>query len=438
MAGLGDSYYPELGNAGYDAQHYDLSLRYDPSSGELAGQATMRAMSTQRLASFNLDLHGMTVDGVSVDGKEAGQSRSDAELTVTPAEPVAHRTLFTVVTRYHGTPQKFGRRSESEGFLRTEDGASVIGEPRSASSWFPANDHPKNKATYSFAITVPDSVVAITNGVPKGKNSRDGWTTWNYVETSPMASYLATMNVGDFEVKTTEHNGLPVVLAVHKGRSEEHRAKMMAQLEKTGQFIDFLSEKFGPYPFSSSGGVVTSPDVEHDALENQTRPIYSERRLDDTLMIHELAHQWFGNSVSLANWKDIWLNEGFATYAEWMYAEKTGVRDTDEAFRKLYGKDNNSLWDVPPGDPGNERLFDESVYSRGAMTLHALRRTVGDDTFLKIIREWVAKYKDSNATTKDFISLANSISGRSLDDMLNSWLFSSGRPRTPSGLDLPN
>lgn len=421
-----DPYYPTSGNSGYDAQRYELKITYDPGSGVLTGESIMRAVSTETLRSFALDLHGLTLDSVTVDTVETTTTRDESKLTITPGTPITSGQGFTVVSRYHGVPTPYGDHDDADGFLRVEDGATAIGEPLSASTWFPVNDHPRDKATYAFAITVPNGGVAVANGAPQGSESLGGRTTWRYEENSPMASYLATMIVGDFDLKITTHKDIPLVLAVH--RRNDERSTLMGQLERTGPIIDVLSGMFGPYPFTSAGGVVPSPELHHDALENQTRPIYSEGPPSESLMVHELAHQWFGNSVSVTSWQDMWLNEGFATYAEWLYTERTGGQSADETFRQTLDRAKETFWTVTPGNPGKNNLFHKAVYTRGAMTLHALRRTVGDDTFFKILQEWATRYKNGNATTDQLRELSTTLSGKQLDDLFRGWLHQPGKP----------
>jgi aminopeptidase N len=434
--GLGDPYYPNSGNRGYDAQRYDLTIKYDPATNEITGTAVMRAVAEERLSSLRLDFFGLTLDAVTIDGASVTAGRNDSKLILTPTAPIEMGTTFTVESRYHGVPKMYG--NGTDGFFRTKDGGTVVGQPQVAASWFPTNDHPSDKATYGFTLTAPEDRFVIANGLAKGKESSGGWTTWRYEQPSPMASYLATMNIGEFDVRTEEHNGIPMTLAVNKNLPDDKREQMMLQLMKTPEIVDFLVSRFGPYPFTSTGGIVTSPDFQHDALENQSMPIYSERRLSDNLMAHELAHQWFGDSVSVESWRDIWLNEGFATYAEWLYGEHTGKKSVDAVFREYYERPvTSSTWSPPPGDPGKDKMFNDSVYLRGAMTLHALRRTVGDQTFYTILREWVREHKDGNGSTEDLIHMAEQVSGTNLSALFRAWLHDKEKPPIPETVVTP-
>ncbi|MEV1143663.1 M1 family metallopeptidase [Micromonospora sp. NPDC049799] len=432
-AGVGDTYFPTYGNGGYDVGHYVVQVRYDPEKDRLTGTTTVRAAATADLSAFNLDLAGLTVTSVKVDGAPAKHTRTDDELVVTPAAGLVSGNGFVVEVAYEGEP----RPLENEvlgggGWLHTDDGAIALGQPESASTWFPVNDHPSDKATYDFAVTVPQDLTAVSNGVPQGKSTSGGWTTWKWAERSPMASYLSTVVIGKFRLTQAEHKGRPVFHAVTSSIPQGAADRSIAGTVKVA---DYLESVFGPYPFESYGGVVVSDPRIRYALETQSRPVYSAgffRRGENTgVVAHELAHQWFGNSVALARWQDIWLNEGLATYAEWLWAEHDGEGTAQESFDAAYGGSSSAVWRTPPGRPGPENLFSESVYERGAMTVHALRVAVGDKAFFELVKTWSAQKRDDNATTDDFVALAERVSGRELDPLFDAWLYGTERPARP-------
>ncbi len=643
--GGGDPYFPLDGNGGYDVRHYLLALSYDPATDVLAGSATISARATQNLSSFNLDFEGLTVRSITVDGRSAEWSRDGGELTVVPRRGLRSGSHFTTVVTYDGIPATIIEPGLGEsGFFHTDDGAIVVGEPDVAATWFPVNDHPVDKAAYTFEITAPADLQVVANGVLERSRTRQGSTTWTWNAREPMASYLAMMAIGEFDVRAYRDDGVrfwdaldpdlfvptlprtgagyalsqvgdlsykrltrtisvpaagaqlsfwvtrdtepnwdfafveahtvgqddwttlpdvnghtsqdtgsscPFWLSLHpflehyqtdngdgtcsptgssgqwwaaSGPSGEYELWSVdlsafantdvevsisyasddivqlrglfvddvtvstgpgttsfeddgdtfdgwtvpgapagsepnpndwvagtedlappttgevaeGSLARQGEIIDFLSDAFGRYPFTAAGGIVDDLDGLAFALENQTRPIYSKAFFGDpvsgdAVVVHELAHQWYGDSLALEAWQHIWLNEGFATYAEWLWSEREGLGTAQEVFDSFYNgfPPDDPFWSVTIGDPGPTNLFDFAVYARGAMTLHQLRLTVGDDDFFQILRRWASSQRGGTVTTAEFISLAERISGQQLDDLFETWLFTPGRPDLP-------
>jgi hypothetical protein len=646
--GIGDPYFPLDGNGGYDVRHYLLDIGYTPSTDVLTGVATIRAEATQNLSRFNLDLVGLTVRAITVNGRRATWSRDGGELTVTPKTPLRKRRRFTTVVTYDGVPQTI---SDSEfglsGFIHTDDGTLVAGEPDVAATWYPVNDHPLDKASYTFRITVPKGLEAVANGVLERSRTRHGATTWVWDAEEPMASYLTTATIGEFDLRAYRNDGIrywdaidpdlftPVSprtgqqfalsqvadssykrlsrtisvpaggsqlsfwvtrdtepnwdfmfveahpvgsddwttlrdlnghssedtgfscpfggwLALHpflahyqtdngdgtcspSGTTGEWQAASGASdgyeqwkvdlsgyagsdveisisfasdevIQFSGVYVDdivvssgpgstsfeadgdtldgwtvpgapegsppnpndwiagtiedtpptlgevaekslarqpeiiaFLSGVFGRYPFSAAGGIVDDADGLGFALENQTRPIYSKVFFrdpvsGDAVVVHELAHQWYGDSLALAAWQHIWLNEGFATYAEWLWSEREGLGTPQEIFDFFAGiiPADDPFWSLTIGDPGPDQLFDGPVYIRGAMTLQALRVTIGDQDFFRLLRRWASSRAGGNVTTDEFIALAERISGQDLDAFFQTWLFT---PEKPAGIE---
>ncbi len=643
--GAGDPYFPLAGNGGYDVAHYGLDVEYDPDTDRLKGVARIRATATKALSRFNLDLDGLTVRSVKVGGKPAAWTRNGGELKVTPARPLRRHQTFITVVRYDGVPVQlpFG-----PGFIPTDDGALILGEPEGASTWFPVNDHPIDKASYTIAVTVPRGLQAISNGALESVRRKGGTSTWTWNAREPMAPYLATASIGEFLVdryraiglrywdaidpdlfdqpapeprtgsqyawsqqtgdgasykrlsrtltvpaggadlsfwvdRTTEEgwdfffveahpvgsadwttlpdeNGhssqdtgfsCPDWHADHpflanyqtdngdgtcspSGDTGEWNAATGASdgweqwqvdlsgyaggqvevsltyasdfiVQEAGVFVDdvvtstgegstsfeadadpldgwqvpgaptgsapnendwiatgavtlptlgdqvqasfdrqpeitrFLESHFGQYPFATAGGVVDDVDAGF-ALENQTRPVYSPVfwvfGAGDSVVVHEIAHQWYGDHVALARWRDIWLNEGFATYAEWMWGEEEGFGTTQETFDFFYAEipADDPFWELRIGDPGPDSLFDGAVYTRGAMTLQVLRNEIGDQAFFRVLRIWAAG--DGNRRTRGFIALAERVSGQQLDALFETWLYTSGKP-APSATAAP-
>ncbi|MFJ6572796.1 M1 family metallopeptidase [Streptomyces sp. NPDC091292] len=433
--GIGDPYYPDYGNGGYDVSHYDLRLKYQPATDLLEGTATILATTTQNLSRFNLDL-GLKASEVRVNGRKAAFTTSGVqELEITPAAGLPKGAPVTVVVKYAGKPSEvklYGFTS----WQRTPDGGVAANEPEAAAWWFPSNDHPRDKATYDVSVSVPDGTQAISNGVLQSTSSKLGWTRYNWRSAKPQATYLATLAVGKFDITTdTTASGLPVLNAYSKDLGANAGAAR-ASVERTTEAAEWLESVFGPYPFDSLGGYV--PNVpSRFALETQTRPFYSPRQFANgsnvSVVVHELAHQWYGDSVSVHGWKDIWLNEGFASYSQWLWSEKEGEGTAQELADYVYASHpaDDPFWQVAPGDPGPENQFDGAVYDRGALALQALRNEIGDRAFFKILKGWPQKKAYGNATVAEFVRYAEKVSGKSLGALFDTWLYATERPALP-------
>jgi aminopeptidase N len=432
-AGIGDPYFPLAGNGGYEVDHYTLFIRYHPHTDRLNGEASIDATATQTLSRLNLDLVGLRIASITVDGVEAVWTREQQhELVVTPPVAISQAAAFTVVVRYSGVPRTFEIPGTSvrTGVIRTDDGAVIWGEPDVAAAWFPVNDHPRDKATYLIALTVPEGLKAISNGRLLGRSpGGPGRTTWSWQVTSPMASYLALAAIGRFHLRRYRTaDDVPVLDAIDP-RVPDGAARSLRSEER---IVRFLRKSFGPYPFDALGGVVDHVRL-GAALENQTRPIYGEGFFESGpnsyVVVHELAHQWFGDSVAVDAWRHIWLNEGFATYAEWLWNQERDRAGPGLIFDSLcLGGASSNFWKVPIGDPGIDDLFSEAVYVRGAMTLQAIREAVGRAAFFEILRTWAADRKDLTGTTDQFLAVAEAVSGMQLDDLFDEWLFTAEKP----------
>jgi len=429
-AGVGDPYFPDLGNGGYDVEHYDLELTWQADIGRLAGRATVEATATQDLSRFNLDLVGLEVTSVQVDGAEAVVSREGRELQLTPATPIAEGTAFTAVVAYEGepTPVPDGTDLFEVGWQTDGREAYVVSEPAGAATFYPVNDHPTDKATYTLEVTAPEDQVVAASGLLVGEPvPGEGTRTWAYEASDPMASYLVQVAIGDYELVDAGRFGDTAIRhAFHRSLADPARVAT----ERTAEMIDVLDDVYGPYPFEAYGVVAVDEPLGF-ALETQTLTIIGSdiarwgRRADD-ILLHELAHQWVGNLVSPATWQDIWLNEGFATYSEWLWSERTGGATAAERARGVLG--TSADLDVPPGDPGTGELFITSVYWRGGMALQALREQIGDDAFFELLRRWVEDHRNSTASTQDLVALAEEISGQELDDLFDRWIYAAERP----------
>ncbi|MGW7516535.1 M1 family metallopeptidase [Streptomyces sp. NPDC054796] len=434
--GVGDPYYPDYGNGGYDVSHYDLRLKYQPKTDELGGTATLLATATQDLSRFNLDF-ALDVSEIRVNGKKASFATSGAhELEVTPATPLAKGQRATVVVRYFGVPSDV----EVDGFTswhRTPDGGVAANEPEAAWWWFPSNDHPTDKATYDVSVAVPDGTTALSNGTLQSQRSSAGWTRFAWRSDKPQATYLATLAVGEFDVvKDTTSSGLPVINAYSKDLGADEGAAR-ASIERSAEVTEWLEGYFGPYPFNSVGGYAPNVDAGY-ALETQTRPFYGKRGWANgsnvSVVVHELAHQWYGDSVSVRQWKDIWINEGFARYSQWLWSEDQGEGTAQELSDYAYASHpaDDPFWTVKPGDPGAENQFHAAVYDRGAMALQALRNEIGDEDFFAILKGWPQQHANGNATVRDFVTYAEQVSGEPLSGLFDTWLYEPSKPEAPA------
>ncbi|WP_455351042.1 M1 family metallopeptidase [Streptomyces sp. SYSU K217416] len=428
-AGLRDPYFPKSGNGGYDVTHYRLGLAYTPRSGELTGTAAITARATEALSAFNLDLDGMTVTEVTVDGESARFNRAGQELTVRPPEDLAKGKTFRTVVSYAGRPKTITDPDGSaEGWLKSADGAVGLGQPTGSMAWFPGNHHPSDKASYDIEVTVPEGVSAVSNGELKSHRNSAGQDTFHWHAEEPMASYLATVAVGPYETKTSAtKDGLPVFTAVHPAEA----AASAGSLARIPEIIAWQEGLFGDYPFSSAGAIVARTGVSGYALETQTRPVFPGAASAENDLVHELAHQWFGNSVTPKTWRDMWLNEGFATYAEWLWDEEQGEKTVQEHFDENFEDDDN--WAFPPADPtGPEVISDSPVYGRGAMVVHKVREALDDDElFFGIVEGWAQDHRHGNADTEDFKAYVEDKSGQDLGEVWDTWLHGKDRPERP-------
>jgi len=428
--GIGDPYFPDLGNGGFDALHYALDLAYAPDTDRLDGRTTITARATRSLSSFDLDLQKLEVTRVEVDGRRAQFTRAGDELRITPRASLHKGRTFKVTVTYGGVPEPLGGPivfGSDYGWMKTDDGVFVACEPNAASTWFPSSDHPSDKAAYDIRIKAPKGLTGVSNGRLVSTYDKGGSTYTHWREKKPMATYLATATIGKFDVRTGKTpSGIPIYVAIDPVLADANSVDVYGV---TAAATDYWAQVFGPYPFEETGAIVDDMPQAGFSLEVQSKPVYSAVRNESTI-VHELAHQWFGDSVSVAHWKDIWLNEGFATYAQWLWAEHQGTRTAHDSFLAGYNSRpaDNAFWQTVVGDPQRDTMFASAVYQRGAMTLQVLRERIGDTAFFKLLPTWTKLHRYGNADTDDFIRLAERVSGQQLDDLFQTWLFTTGKP----------
>jgi aminopeptidase N len=427
--GVGDPFFPFAGNGGLDVRDYSLKLAYDIGARRLEGTATLEITATQDLSRFDLDLRGFQLGAITIDGVPAAAvGRDGQELVITPATQIRKGTAFTVVVPYAGTPQTvIDPDGSSEGWVYTADGAVVVNEPQGSPGWYPANDTPRDKATYTISMTVPDGLTAVGNGSLVSEASASGRTTFVWRERFPMAPYLTTITIGRFDVtRGRTASGIPTYVAVDPRLASSASSTM----RKLPAMVSFLEDLYGAYPFETVGGIVDDAPELGYSLETQTKPVFASSP-DELTLLHELSHMWYGDAVTLSVWPDIWLHEGFATWSEWIWTERQGGKTAAQQFKQLANTpaQQSWFWNPPPGNPGDPAdLFDGTIYDRGGMTLEALRERIGDAPFFTIMRRWYADHRYGNVTTAQFVALAEKVSRQDLGAFFDEWLYQPGKP----------
>jgi len=426
-----DPYIPANGNFGYRVSRYELDLEYKVNINRLSGTATITAATLASLKTFTLDLSdALTVSKVSVNGhRPQSFNHSHGKLSITLSTALPAGAAMSITVRYAGTPRPLRTVWGEVGFEELTNGALVAGQPNGAASWFPCDDHPSSKASYRIVISTENPYRAVANGELVSKRTRAAMTAWTYEQAEPTSTYLITLQIGDYE--THRLTKTPVAM----NAVLPHRLKHDFEYDfgRQPQMMKLFVKLFGPYPLSTGYTVVVTDDDLEIPLEAQGISIFGANHCDgertaERLIAHELAHQWFGNSVTARRWRDIWLHEGFACYAEWLWSEDSGGRSADDWARYYHGKLASSRQDLLLSDPGPRDMFDDRVYKRGALTLHVLRRTIGDDGFFDLLRDWTTRHRHGTAVTDDFTGLAANYSDESLRPLWQAWLYSKDVP----------
>ncbi len=423
-----DPYLPRNGNVGYRTTHYDLDLDYRTGPGRLSGRATIAAQADRDLAEVSLDLGIFRIERVLVDGAPARYRHRAGKLRIRPARRLSAGTPFTVTVRYAGVPRPIPSRWGDLGWERIDDGALVASQPTGAPSWFPCNDHPADKAAYRIAVTANSRYTVVANGTLVSRAAGTNRTTWVYEQPAPMPTYLATVQIGRYRLvdlaadPVRQRAAVPPRLLAQVGHDFGRQPAMMTAFERL----------FGPYPFREYAVVVVGEDLEVP-VEAHGLSIFGANHVDgrrgsERLVAHELAHQWFGNSLTVADWRHIWLNEGFAKYAEWLWSELSGGEPAQAHAARSRMVLAALPQDLRVADPGVRRMFDDRVYQRGALALHALRVVVGDASFFALLRDWTQVHQHGTVTTEEFTALAQRHTAQPLDGLFAAWLYEPALP----------
>lgn len=426
-----DPYIPHSGNFGYRVSRYDLDLDYKMASNRLSGTATVTAATLASLRTFTLDISdALSVSKVTVNGRRPAHFTTSAgKLRIRLDAPLPAGSAMSVMVRYGGTPRPIRSIWGTVGFEELSNGALVAGQPNGSPSWFPCDDHPSAKASYRIKVSTDSPYRVIAPGELVSRRVRAAQTEWTFEQPEPTSTYLATLQIGVYQ-----HHRLPkTTVPMQVFLPQRLKSAFDHDFARQPQMMKLFVKLFGPYPFEAGYTVVVTDDELEIPLEAQGMSIFGANHCDgsrghERLVAHELAHQWFGNSVTARRWRDIWLHEGFACYAEWLWAEHSGgptaANLARQHHRRLAALPKNLLL----ADPGPADMFDDRVYKRGALTLHALRGVIGDQKFFALLRDWTTRFRHGTAVTDDFTGLAANYADVSLRPLWDAWLYSTGLP----------
>ncbi|WP_371483845.1 M1 family metallopeptidase [Kitasatospora sp. NBC_00315] len=435
-----DAYFPDHGDTRYRVHRYELALDYRPGPNRLGGTARLSAVAgAEPLREFALDLAEFRIGRVLLDGRAAQYTHRAGKLRVRPAKPLAAGAAFTVEVQYTGNPKPVRSQWGGLGWEELTDGALVASQPVGAPSWYPCNDRPADKATYLVSITTPSPYTVVVGGRLLTRTTRASSTTWVYEQAAPTSSYLVTVSIGQYQAlrvtdpdeATTPHRPVPQAAYL----PVRLLPAFTVDFGRQPQMMHLFEEVFGPYPFGEYAVVVADEELDVP-VEAQGVATFGTNHVDgirgsERLIAHELAHQWFGNSVTVADWRHIWLNEGFAKYAEWLWAERSGGRTAAEHAAAAYATLTRLPQDMRLADPGRKLMFDDRLYERGGLTVHALRCALGEDAFFRMVKDWTVIHRHGVVSTADFVAHAGHYAPAPLDGLFDAWLWQGALPPLP-------
>lgn len=434
MTAPADDYLPGHGDLGYDVLHYDLALDYRVDTNHLSGRATLTVVAREATDRLTLDLHALTVTKVSVDGARPRRYQARAgRLVVHLAAPAVAGQQLSVAVAYQGHPAPVPGPDGGAGWEELTDGVIVAAQPDGAPSWFPCNDRPSDKATYRVAIATGSAYRAIANGTLTSVRRGSSRTHWVYEQAEPMATYLATVQIGHYQSLVLDGSPVPMTVEVPPALAGAAQRALAQQ----PRMMEVFTDLFGPYPFPGYAVVVTADPLEIP-LEAQGLSTFGANHLrtdweGQRLIAHELSHQWFGNALTLRQWRDIWLHEGFACYAEWLWSERSGGHPAQWHAEQQWRRLASLPQDLVLADPTRDLMFDDRVYKRGALALHALRLQLGDEVFFPALRGWVDEHRHGSVSTGELVAHLTAVGGTSSSRLLSDWLFATALPALPTG-----
>ena len=426
---LADPYFPSHGDARFHVHRYELALDYKPAPNRLTGSARLTCLGgTAPLADIVLDFADFRITKILVDGRAVRWTHRAGKLRLRPARPLAAGAAFTIEVGYSGNPRPVRSEWGTLGWEELEDGSLVASQPIGAPSWYPCNDRPADKAAYQVSVTAPSPYTVVANGRLLTRTVRAGATTWVYEQPAPTASYLATVQVGHYQQLQLAAGPVPQTVFAPARLT----GACVTDFARQPRMMELFTELFGPYPFGEYTAVVTDEDldvpVEAQGLSTFGANHVDGRRGSERLVAHELAHQWFGNSVSIADWRHIWLNEGFAKYAEWLWSERSGGRSAAQHAAHAHAGLRVLPQDLVLANPGRSLMFDDRLYQRGGLVMHALRGVLGDPAFFALLKEWATVHRHGVVSTADFTTLAQRHSSRPLHTFFTAWLYGTALP----------